>query len=95
MLVGMDFLRDRRAKLDLDAGTLCLGDLAICMTCGRSPVPREAQVTLIRKLKVTAGSCPNQADGRATQIWGSTRILRHRRLLLVAKSLEPARLWSL
>ena len=35
MLLGIDFLRDHRAKLDLDAGTLCLGSETICMTCGR------------------------------------------------------------
>ena len=45
--MGMDFLRDRRAILDLDAGTVCLRDEAISMTLGRNPVPREAQVTLI------------------------------------------------
>ena len=49
MLLGMDFLPDHKAKLDLDAGTLCFGDETIRMTLGRSPVPREAQVTLIRK----------------------------------------------
>ena len=37
MLLGMDFLRDCRAKLDLDAWTLCLGSEPICMTCGLSP----------------------------------------------------------
>ena len=26
MLLGMNFLRDHKAKLDLDAGTLCLGE---------------------------------------------------------------------
>ena len=65
MLLGMDFLRDHKAKLDLNAGTLCLGDETIRMTWGRSPVPREAQVTLIRKIKVPAGSavlCPVGLD---------------------------------
>ena len=37
MLLKMDFLRDHRAKFDLDAGTLCLGSETICMTWGRSP----------------------------------------------------------
>ena len=32
------------------------GTIYVCMTCGRSPLPREAQVTLIRKLEVPAGS---------------------------------------
>ena len=35
------------------------------MTWGRSPVPREAHVTLIRKIKVPAGSvvlCPARLD---------------------------------
>ena len=36
MLLGMDFLWDHRAELDLDAGTLCLGSETICMTWGRS-----------------------------------------------------------
>ena len=65
MLLGMDILRDHKAKLDLDAGTLCLGEKTIRMTWGRSPVPREAQVTLIRKIKVPAGSavlCPVRLD---------------------------------
>ena len=35
MLLGMDFLQNHRAKLDLDAGTLCLGSETICMTWGR------------------------------------------------------------
>ena len=65
MLLGMDFLWDHKAKLDLDAETLCLGDETIRMTWGQSPVPREAQVTLIRKIKVPAGSavlCPVRLD---------------------------------
>ena len=65
MVLGMYFLRDHKAKLDLDAGTLCLGSETICMTWGRSPVPREPQVTLIRKIKVPAGSavwCPVRLD---------------------------------
>ena len=65
MLLGMDFLRDHRAKLDLDAGTLCLGSETICITWGRSPVPKEARLTLIRKIKVPAGSavpCPLRLD---------------------------------
>ena len=37
MLLGMDFLWDHRAELDLIAGTLCLGSETICMTWGRSP----------------------------------------------------------
>ena len=52
----MDFPRDHKTKLDLDAGTLRLGDETICKTWGRNPVPREAQVTLIRKIKGPAGS---------------------------------------
>ena len=55
-LLEMDFPRDHKTKLDLDAGTLRLGDEPICKTWGRSPVPREAQVTLIRKIKGPAGS---------------------------------------
>ena len=65
MLLRMDFLRDHRAKLDLDAGTLRLGSETICMTWGQSPVPWEPQVTLIRKIKVAAGSavwCPVRLD---------------------------------
>ena len=54
--MGMDFLRVRKVTLDLDAGTLCFGDQTICMTWGQRPVPRESQMTLIRKLKVPAGS---------------------------------------
>ena len=46
ILLEMDFLRDNRAKLDLDAWTLCLGGKTICMTWGRSPVPLVVQVTL-------------------------------------------------
>ena len=38
----LDFLRDHRAKLDLDAGTLYLSGKTICMICGRSLFPREA-----------------------------------------------------
>ena len=52
----MDFPRDHKTNMDLDAGTLRLGDETICKTRGRSPVPREAQVTLIRKIKGPAGS---------------------------------------
>ena len=65
LLLGIDFLRDHRAKLDLDAGNLCLGSETICMTWCRSPVPWEAQVTLIKKIKVPAGSavlCPVRLD---------------------------------
>ena len=65
VLLGMDFLWDHKANLELDAGTLCLGVETIRMTWGRSPVPREAQVTLIRKIKVPAGStvsCPIRLD---------------------------------
>ena len=61
MLLGKDFLRDHRAKLNLDAGTLCLGSETLCMTWDRSLVLREARVTLIRKVKVPEGSavlCP-------------------------------------
>ena len=31
MVLGMYFLRDHKAKLDLDAGTLCLGSETICI----------------------------------------------------------------
>ena len=65
MLLGMDFLWDHRAKLDLDAGTLWFGNETICMTWGWSPVPRETRMTLIRKIKVPAGSavlCPVRLD---------------------------------
>ena len=65
MVLGMYFLRDHKAKLNLDAETLCLGSETICMTCSWSPVPREAQVILIRKMKVPAGSavlCPVRLD---------------------------------
>ena len=56
MILGMDFLLEHKVKLDLDTGTLCLGDETIRMNWGRSAIPREAQVTLIRKIKVPAGS---------------------------------------
>ena len=67
MVLGMNFLQFHRTKLDLDAGTLCFGDETICMIWGRSPVPPEleAQVTLIRKIKVPSGSavlCPVRLD---------------------------------
>ena len=65
ILLGMDFLRDHKAKLNLDTGTLCLGSETICMTLVRSSVPREPQVTLIKKIKVPAGSavlCPVRLD---------------------------------
>ena len=68
MLLGMYFLRDHKAKLNLDAGTLCFGVQTICMTWGRSPVTREPQLTLmIKKIKVPAGSavwCPVRLDVR-------------------------------
>ena len=83
MLLGMDFLRNHKAKLDLDAGTLCLGGETIRMTWGWSLVPREAQVTLIRKIKVPAGSavlCPVLYASHLPRQWELDDCLSDRRL---------------
>ena len=41
MLLGMDFLHDCKAKLDLEDGTLSLEGDRIIMSCGLSPPSRE------------------------------------------------------
>ena len=41
MLLGMNFLHDCRAKLDLEDGTLSLEGDRIVMSCGRSTPSRE------------------------------------------------------
>ena len=50
MLLGMDFLHDRRAKLDLEDGTLSLEGDRIVMSCGRSLSSGEVRKTHLRGL---------------------------------------------
>ncbi|XP_062615272.1 uncharacterized protein LOC134277010 [Saccostrea cucullata] len=57
MLLGMDFLRARKAQLDLGQGTLTLGDEAIRVEFRRSGVIPEEGVTL-------TGGTPVEADRR-------------------------------
>nr|XP_022308860.1 uncharacterized protein LOC111114716 [Crassostrea virginica] len=50
MLLGMDFLHDCKAKLDLEGGTLSLEGDRIVMSCGQSPPSREVRATHLRGL---------------------------------------------
>ena len=50
MLLGMDFLYDWKAKLDLEDGTLSLEGDGIIMSCGRSPPSREVLETHLHGL---------------------------------------------
>ena len=47
MLLGMEFLRDCKAKLDLEDGTLSLEGDRIIMSSGRSPPSREVLETYL------------------------------------------------
>ena len=50
MLLGMDFLHDCKAKLDLEDGTLSLQGDKIVMSWDRSPPSREVRETPLRGL---------------------------------------------
>ena len=67
--------------------------LATCPVADAQSVQRPMSTRMLLLRKWTLGSCPNPAVGRTTRIWGNTT--RYRRLLLLAKSPQSARLRSL
>lgn len=56
MLLAMEFLYQQKAHLDLERGTMTLGEETVRMMFGRPGERREAQVSLIKTVRVPAAS---------------------------------------
>ena len=72
MLLGMDFLHDCKAKLDLEDGTLSLEGDRIIMSCGQSPPSRKVP----RPISVVYASAGIKATCLVTVILGASELRR-------------------
>ncbi|XP_056003459.1 uncharacterized protein LOC130046578 [Ostrea edulis] len=86
MLLGMEFLHQQKAHLDLEHGTMTLGKEKVPMTFGRPGGGQEAQVSVTKSIRVPAASvvlCPCHLDKELEDFVVSPQITRLSNLLLV------------